>query len=262
MPASAPADITDDAALGGRLRLLQPRKGHRFGHDAILLAAAVPARAGEVAIDLGAGVGCAGLALAARVPGVRIMLAEIDPALTGLAAQNAQRNAMADRLSALTLDVTAPAEAFMHAGLAQGSADHVLMNPPFYDAARVQASPDAARRAAHLAQENSFSAWVRTAAWLLRPGGVLTAIYRADARDEVLAALVPEFGAVRVLPVYPKPDAAAIRLVVQAVRGMRGGIENCAGLRLNDEAGRPSQEAETILREASPLVFVPTAADR
>jgi tRNA1(Val) A37 N6-methylase TrmN6 len=190
---------------------------------------------------------------------MRVTLAEIDPALTALAAQNAQRNAMADRVSALTLDATASAEAFAQAGLRQGDTDHVLMNPPFYDAARVQASPDAARRAAHLAQPNLFSAWVRTAAWLLRPGGVLTVIYHAGARDEVLAALVPEFGAARILPIYPKPGAAAIRIVVQAVRGVRGGVENCAGLQLNDGAGRPTREAETILREASPLVFVPAA---
>ena len=57
--------------LGGRLRLRQPLSGHRVGHDAILLAAATGGRAGELAVDLGAGVGAAGLALAARVAGAR-----------------------------------------------------------------------------------------------------------------------------------------------------------------------------------------------
>jgi tRNA1(Val) A37 N6-methylase TrmN6 len=86
-PASAiPPDLTDDAVLSGRLRLWQPRRGHRFGHDAILLAAATPARNGDRAVELGAGVGTAGLALAARVPGVRITLVEIDEHLAGLAA--------------------------------------------------------------------------------------------------------------------------------------------------------------------------------
>ena len=33
------AETTLDAALGGRLELRQPRRGHRFGHDALLLAA-------------------------------------------------------------------------------------------------------------------------------------------------------------------------------------------------------------------------------
>src|SRR5579872_6937165 len=85
-PEALPPDLTDDAALGGRLRLLQPRRGHRFGHDAILLAAATPVQAGDRVAELGAGVGAAGLALAVRVPGVRVTLVEIDADLAALAA--------------------------------------------------------------------------------------------------------------------------------------------------------------------------------
>src|SRR6202161_2894316 len=67
---------SEDAALGGRLFLRQPRKGHRFGHDAILLAAACSARPGEHLVDLGAGVGTAGLAGARRVDNLtRILVA-------------------------------------------------------------------------------------------------------------------------------------------------------------------------------------------
>src|ERR1700680_19693 len=74
------ADTTQAAGLGGRLTLRQPRHGHRVGHDAILLAAATRARPGERAVDLFAGVGAAGLALALRVPGLDLTLVEIDPA--------------------------------------------------------------------------------------------------------------------------------------------------------------------------------------
>src|SRR3974377_1616880 len=92
-PAGAfPSDLTADAVLDGRLRLLQPRRGHRFGHDAILLAAATPARSGDRIADLGAGVGAAGLALASRVPGTRVTLVEIDARLAALAQENAGRN--------------------------------------------------------------------------------------------------------------------------------------------------------------------------
>src|SRR3954464_4113691 len=85
-------ETTDDAALGGRLRLLQPRRGHRFGHDAILLAAATHPQPGEHAVDLGAGVGAAGLALALRCPGVQVTLLELDTRLTALATENVKRN--------------------------------------------------------------------------------------------------------------------------------------------------------------------------
>jgi tRNA1(Val) A37 N6-methylase TrmN6 len=261
-------DITDDAALGGRLQLLQPRKGHRFGHDAILLAAATAAHAGEHVVDLGAGVGTGGLALARRVDGVDVTLVEIDPALCALAAENIARNGMTDRVRAVTLDVTAAASFFDGVNLKSGGADRVLMNPPFYDAARTQASPDAARRAAHVAHAGSLAAWIDSAARLLRPDGVLTLIYRADARDEIEAALAGKFVAVEVLPVYPKPDAPAIRIIVEAVRGAplrsemplrnsqaaaKNSAENTRGLFLNGADGRPTVEAEAILRNAVAL---------
>ena len=67
----ASVEFTEDGFLGGQLRLRQPKSGHRAGHDAILLAAATPARAGDRVADFGAGVGAAGLALATRVAGIR-----------------------------------------------------------------------------------------------------------------------------------------------------------------------------------------------
>src|SRR5262247_1973207 len=134
------AEVTEDAALGGKLRLKQPTGGHRFGHDAILLAAACPARTGERVVDLGAGVGAAGLALAARVPGVAVTLVEVDPALAALAAENAERNGLAARVTVVALDVAAPAADFAAAGLAV--AQRVLMNPPFNDPVRHRGSPD------------------------------------------------------------------------------------------------------------------------
>jgi SAM-dependent methyltransferase len=92
MPGNPAEELTDDAALGGRLRLLQPRRGHRFGHDAMMLAAATPARSGDRVADLGAGIGAAGPALASRVPGARVTLVEIDARLAELAQENASRN--------------------------------------------------------------------------------------------------------------------------------------------------------------------------
>src|SRR5215471_2018940 len=108
---------TQDAVLGGRLVLRQPRRGHRVGHDAILLAAATQARAGEQAVDLGAGVGAAGLALARRVDGLKVTLVDNDETLVGLAGENIRANGLAQRVAALALDVTAPARAFTAAGL-------------------------------------------------------------------------------------------------------------------------------------------------
>jgi tRNA1(Val) A37 N6-methylase TrmN6 len=252
-PDSRAAKLTDDAVLGGRLRLMQTRTGHRVGHDAILLAAATPARAHDRVIDLGAGVGAAGLALAVRVGDVNVTLVELDPDLVAIAADNILRNGLAGRVRAVALDVAAPADEFAARGLAPGSADHVLMNPPFNDPGRQNVSPDPDRRAAHVAAAASLTDWVAAASWLLHSAGMLTMIWRTDGLARVLAALEPHFGGNTILPVHGRTGEPAIRILVQSTKESRAPLVLLPALFLNDRAGHPTAEAESVLRGARPL---------
>jgi tRNA1(Val) A37 N6-methylase TrmN6 len=260
MPADRPSgaispDLTDDAVLGGRLRLLQPRRGHRFGHDAILLAAATPARNGDRVADLGAGVGAAGLALAARVPGTRVKLVEINARLAALAALNAARNQLVDRVNAIALDVAASAADYAAVGLPPGSCDAVLMNPPFNDPTRHKPSPDRGRRAAHDLARASLATWINAAARLLRPGGALTVIFRADGLIDLLRALGGHFGAIAVLPVHGKPSARAIRIITGAIKGSGAPPAILPGFVLAADDGTPTQVAEAVLRHGAELAL-------
>jgi tRNA1(Val) A37 N6-methylase TrmN6 len=249
------SEQTDDAVLGGRLRLLQNRRGHRVGHDAILLAAATQAHPGDHAVDLGAGIGAAGLALASRIGGISVTLVEIDPELVALAEQNIQRNGLSGRVRAVALDVTAPPEQFGAAGLGVSSADRVLMNPPFNSAERQKLSPDPQRRTAHAGPEGGLAEWVNAAHRLLHSAGTLTLIWRADGLSDVLAALEGRFGGIIVLPVYGRAGQPAIRVLVRAAKASRAPLVLLPGLTLNDKEGRPSAEANVVLRggEGLPL---------
>ncbi len=239
------AGVTEDGFLGGRLRLRQPVAGHRAGHDAVLLAAATAARPGDRVADFGAGVGAAGLALARRVGALDLVLVEIDPALGRLAAANAAANGIRARVA--TFDLGADAAAFAAAGLGPDSIDAVLMNPPFNDPARQRASPDPARRAAHEARVTTLDGWVHGARRVLRPGGALTLIWRAEGLGDVLASLARGFGGVAVLPVHGKDAAPAIRILVRAVKGGRAPLRIYPGLVLADSAGVPTPHATAIL---------------
>lgn len=238
-------DFTEDAFLGGRLRLMQKRSGHRAGHDAILLAAATEARAGDRVVDLGAGIGTAGLALARRVAGIGLSLVEIDPELAELARANAAANVIA--AETVVLDVTADAQAFAAHGLVPDSVDVVLMNPPFNDPARHRSSPDQARHTAHVATEQTLNAWVHAARRILRSNGALTLIWRADGIGEVLAALSRGFGSLAILPVHGEAGRPAIRVLVRAVKGGRAPTRLLPGLMLNDETSGPNNGVKDIL---------------
>lgn len=237
------ADFTEDAFLGGQLRLRQPRSGHRAGHDAMLLAAATPARPGDRVVELGAGIGAAGLAVARRVAGIKLVLVEIDADLAALARENAAANAIA--ADAVVLDVASSASAFAAAGLGPDSVDVVLMNPPFNDAARHRASPDKAL--AHVADASTLEDWVHAARRILKSGGVLSLIWRADAIAEVLAALDRGFGSLAILPVHGDAGKPAIRLLVRAVKGGKAPAQILAGLMLRDQSAAPDQAVQDIL---------------
>ena len=238
-------ECSEDAFLGGQLRLKQLKSGHRAGHDAVLLAAATAARSGDRVADLGAGAGAAGLAVARRLAGIDLVLVEIDPALAGLAGVNADANAI--HAQVIVLDVEADAAAFAAAGLTPDSVDAVLMNPPFNDPARHRVSPDTARGVAHMATATTLSKWVHAARRILKSKGVLTLIWRADGITEVLAALDHGFGSLQLLPIHGDARGPANRILVRATKGARAPALIHPALMLNDEQGVPNPYVQEIL---------------
>jgi tRNA1(Val) A37 N6-methylase TrmN6 len=239
------ADVTADAFLGGQLLLRQPKSGHRAGHDAMLLAAATPARPGDRVADFGAGVGAAGLAVAKRVSGIDLVLVEIDTTLAALARANAASNEIA--ADVVMLDVESAADAFAAVGLLPDSADVVLMNPPFNDQTRHRASPDKVREVAHVARPTTLQNWVHAARRILKPKGTMTLIWRADGLAEVLAALERGFGSLEILPVHANVTAPAMRVLIRATKGGRAPTQIQAGVLLNDESGVPNKRVQEIL---------------
>lgn len=258
MEADAAPATTTDLMLGGRFAVVQPARGHhRAGTDALLLAAAVPAEADGLLVDLGAGCGTAGLAAAARCPSVRAVLVERDPLLATLARRALalpENAALAGRTSVVEADVGAPEAERLAAGLARGQAAQVILNPPFHAPEAVRASPAAGRAAAHVLDAAGLGRWLQTAAWALAPGGAVAVIFPASGLDRLLAALEGRFGGVAIRPVHPRAGAPAIRVVVRARLGSRAPLSLADRLVLHAGEGRGwTAEAEAILRDGAPL---------
>ena len=121
------------------------------------------------------------------------------------------------------------------------------------DESRTNVSPDPRRRLAHAASRATIAVWVRAAARLLAPGGVLTLIWRADGLGDVTAALMGKLALDAVLPIRPRPSAEPIRVIVRALKGAHGRLAVLSGLDLNDDQGRPTAYAEAVLRQAAEL---------
>jgi tRNA1Val (adenine37-N6)-methyltransferase len=241
------AERTQERFLGGRIAVQQSQTGFRAGLDAVMLAAAVPARAGEEVLELGAGAGTASLCLAARVA-VRLTGIEIDPALVQLANANAAANEMAERVAFAAADALA-----LPAPLRRPFA-HVFCNPPFHGE-EGEAAPDASRARA-LQDGGALPAWLAAGLKRTVSGGTFTAILRADRLGEALAAL-PGRGIV-VFPLWPRADQPAKRVILQARQGSRAPPAILPGLVLHAPDGTYTAEADAILRGAGSLLLQPS----
>jgi tRNA1(Val) A37 N6-methylase TrmN6 len=240
---------TEDRWLGGRLMLTQPKRGHRVGTDAALLVAAAGALEGRI-VDVGAGVGAVGLALAQRSSLASVDLLEIDPEVAALAKGNAERNGLQSRTRVLRLDILNP-RARREAGLAE-SAGCVVTNPPFFDAKAVRASPDESKARAHVLAGAEAGAtladWIQASVAILAPGGRFVMIHRPDALGAILAGIGGRLGSLALLPVHPTIGASAHRLLVSGVRGSKAPLRIAPGLILHQVDGRLTVEADAIHR--------------
>ncbi len=240
-----------DTLLDGRVRLHQPQAGYRAAIDPVLLAAFTAAIDGDRVLDVGTGTGAAALCLAARVPGAAVVGLEKRAEAAEFARGNIALNDAADRVTVVDGDLLAPPPDLAPAGF-----DRVMMNPPYLRAGAASPPPDPWKAAANVEGEAGLADWLRFASAMLKPGGTLTLVHRADRLDEILAALHGiRFGSLTLVPLWPKPGEDARRILLSARKGGRSPARLTAGLVLHGADGSYTAAAQRILRDMLPLAL-------
>ena len=240
------AGPTSGHLLGGRVRYTQPRQGFRSGIEPVLLAASVPAKAGERVLEGGTGAGAALLCLAARVAGLQGIGIEVDVSLVTLAAQNAAANAWPG-LRFLAIDLASAPEL--------GRFDHAFANPPYHMAGGTP-SPDPSRRAAKQGAAGLLASWTAALARPLRRQGTLTLILRASLLPEAIAAFTAAgCQPTAMLPLWPKVGVTAKLMLVRGIKGGNAPFRVLPGLTLHEAIGGFTPEAQAILRDGRRLVL-------
>jgi tRNA1(Val) A37 N6-methylase TrmN6 len=246
-------DVTENAFLGGRLRIRQPRKGYRAGVDPVILAASVPVKSGQSVLELGCGVGVASLCLAARVPELRITGIELQPEYAALARENADLNEVA--FEVVEADLAAlPAE------VKQRHFDHVIANPPYFDRAASSRAGDAGREVA-MGEDTPLATWVEAAAKRLAPKGYATFIHRVERLPDLLAEVSRHLGSIELLPLQPRVGREAQLVLLRARKGGKAAFRIHAPV-LMHEGARHERDGESytpllrsVLRRGAELPF-------
>jgi len=243
-------ETTCDLFFRGQFAALQPaRGGHRSGSDALLLAAALPEGASGRLCELGAGAGVAAFAALTANPGLRATLVEIDRDMAELAQKSLElphNTHLRDRAEIVVGDAAADARSRRKGGLAENAFDFVVMNPPYRRAAQ-RPSPDERRRLAHHTGPRGIDPWLRNAAAILKPGGMLAIIWPSERLAELLLAAENRFGGLSITPLHARAGEPAARIIVTARRGGRAPLAIRPAVVLHGAGGESTGIAEALL---------------
>jgi len=242
----AALEVTEDALLGGRMRIRQPARGYRVNVDTLLLAAAVEAGEGMRLMEAGCGVGAAIIAVAVRNENISLLGVERETNIAEIARENVALNAMTQRIEIATGDA-------LDRRANYGVFDGVFLNPPF-DAGGDGVGPDPTRIHAYIT-EATVDAWIAALADRLKGGAALTLIHRAAKLPEILSAIEGRLGGTEIIPIRPNAGEPAKRAIVRARKGSRAPLRLLRGLDLHDAAGpnKYTPETDAILKGQAAL---------
>ena len=252
MKQKANQTTTTDALMGGTVTIEQPENGFRAGIDAVLLSACPPMpKTGEQVLDVGAGVGSAGICYGVRtriatIPNTHLHLIEQNDTFTPYGHTNMNSNGLSNCATYHTTDISIAKD---HP-IKNDSIHHILTNPPYETAQQGSPSPYATRTHANIEGTADLPCWIKYCNRILKRGGTLSMIHRADRVHDILSAMNGYFGDIHILPVQSLSDKPAIRVLIHAKKGMRGGciLHQPLILQKTDKSGDYTEQAEQYIR--------------
>lgn len=232
--------------LNKLITLQQPDDGFKVTTDTVMAAAACPAKSGQTVLDAGCGVGGISFCIAHRIENLTIKAIDKEQVYIDCARENLKLN------SSTNIDF----ECISLTDFKQESGfDHVVTNPPFFEHNAHLAASSEIRAGAlgYVEEDMDLERWIKNCTRLLKSKGVLTIIHMAEELDDLLKVIKGPFGAIEIIPLWPKEGREAKRVIVRAVKDRKTGLRLLSGLVLHQEDGSYTAEADEILKNAKDL---------
>jgi len=231
--------------------LNQPADGYRYCLDPFLLADfSAPNVSGRI-LDMGCGVGVAGLVVAWLREDVSIIGVEIQERLFEYARRNVEESGLADRVELLHGDFQE-----ISRFIAPGSVSAVISNPPFLSPGACRVSEHTERAIARNGICGGAEDVITSAADMLEPGGKIFLVYPAHRWEELSAWLKDaDFKPRRVRFVHPRCESESYILLVEAE--LYGGerMEISDPLIIYDENDAYTHEVGKLFAKISPQCY-------
>ena len=238
---------TVDEILGGRLRIIQKKRGYRFSLDALLLAHFAALQEGDDLIDLGTGGGIIALILAQRFRCGRVLGIDIQDEIVAIAKRNVVLNGLAGQIQIRRGDVRRPE--FL---CEPQSFSAAVFNPPYRRLRSGRMNPDPEKAVARHEIAGTAVDFLAAAVYALRPEGRVYAIYPATRMVQLLARMRDfRIEPKRLRLVHSRPGGSGAFVLVEGVKEGREGLRVLPPLFIHKEQGGYTPEMTEIFRALS-----------
>lgn len=232
-----PDETLDDLILGG-LKIIQPKSGYRFSLDAVLLTHFCSLNRVKQVVDLGTGSGVIPLLLTYLAPHLQITGIEIQEQMADRAKRSVNYNGLEERIKIINLDIKKIKEV-----LTGGTADLVVMNPPFYKEGEGKVSLNSEEAIARHELKITMRELVQMANYLLKSNGRLALIQRADRLPEILNLLTANnINPTRLRLVHAHSNSEAKLVLVEGQKNNRSPLKILPPLIVYRPNGEYSEE--------------------
>ncbi len=260
-------DTSCDKFLGESLTILQPKKGFRAGIDSVLLGASVSnivklniknkkVEGERRLLDLGAGVGVAGICALKFNKNLSAVLLEKNPEMVLLAQENIKVNGFDKRAKTIELDLTLSGKSREAAGLKVNYFDWVIANPPFFDIEAGTVADGLGRANARAMAKEDLGKWVRVAASCAKAKGGAVFIFPVAGLMDLLNEFDGRFGDIDILPIVSRQGENASRFLVRGVKGSNAPLKMHSPLILHAKKGHGYlPQIEEVFRGEKPLLW-------
>lgn len=240
-------ETLEDLQLRG-LKLIQKKKGFRFGMDSVLLAHFAQIGPKDHVADFGTGSGILPLLLIGRGKGDIFECFEIQESAAEMAERTMLMNHLEDRVHIICGDASKA-----HEQLQPCSLDAVICNPPYGLPGAVLESPYTSRAISRNQDAHMLAGFLKSAFRILKGRGRFFAVYPASQMLHIMqqmqeAHLEPK----RFQLVYPDAEKAANLVLIEAVKDARPTLHPMMPLIIYTQDHRLTNRLESVYNAEDP----------
>lgn len=230
----------DDLILGD-MKVIQSTRGYRFSLDAVLLAH-FPEPPFSQVVELGGGSGVISLIMAWRQSQANFHVVEIQPAMAERAVRSIALNGLEGRVKVLEADIN-----HIPQFMPRGCADLVVSNPPFWKKGEGKVSSSQEEAIARHELQLTLEELVQNGVYLLKQGGKMAIIHRADRLEEAMDVFRRHKTPVRrIRLVHSFIEKEARLVLIEAEKNRPGPLRVMPPLIIYDRIGEYGAELKQI----------------